>query len=228
MYRPCAGGNIRGSLSGENPGRRNGLVNQDVVTKGVEFEAWVSMTNLATVNAVTSLSLMINEEIEIFRLSTKEIPVFEAQDLLGKPEDVVVGVYLAYRGAAAGHIVLAFPETTALEMIDLTQGLEPGTTSDLDDMGVSVMGEMGNVAGTFFLNQMANTIEAIIFPSPPAVINDMAGAIMDVVISQVMETHENLYLVGLGFSIKGRNIKGQLLVVPVEGVLSPGEGYFDR
>jgi chemotaxis protein CheC len=201
-------------------------MSNNTVNRTEGFEIWANLSNLATVNAMTGISKMIDREIQISRVSFRGVPVLAAHDLLGSPNETIIGVYLTYGGAAAGHIVLAFPQEVAFELIDLAMSREPGTTTELNELEASVMGEMGNISGSFFLNEVSDGIGATIQPSPPAVICDMAGAIMDIIVSQVLATHDDLYLIDLSFrfTLSGNAINGKLLVVPTEGVFSPAEG----
>lgn len=177
---------------------------------------------MATLNALSGISQMTNTEIHVSQLECREVVMADARTLLGNPEETIVGVYLSYDGAARGHILLSFTEEVARQMVDLAMGQPPGTTVLMGEMEASVMGEMGNIAGSFFLNELANTIGAAVQPSPPAPIRDMAGAIMDVVIAQTMQSLDKLYLLDLSFQANERSVAGHLLVVPTEGVLSPG------
>ena len=152
---------------------------------GEVFDAWFKLASLGSVKAVLGMSEMINQDIQISRLSAKSIPVRSAYNLLGEAERKIIGVYLTYGGVAGGHILLAFPEEIALGMIDLAMGLERGTTEVMGEMEMSAMGEIGNISGGFFLNELSDGIGGHVLPSPPMVIQDTAGSIMDVVISRV-------------------------------------------
>lgn len=185
---------------------------------------WHKLASLGVMNAIAGIARMTNLEIQISRLDACEVALTEAQGLLGEPEAIVVGVYLSYDGASRGHILLAFPEKTAFEMIDLVLGQAPGTTLDMGEMEASVMGEMGNIAGSFFLNELSDSVGAPIYPSPPAPIRDMASAIVDVIVSQTMETCDMLHILDMVFRANSQERRGQLLVIPVEGVLTAPQG----
>ena len=76
------------------------------------------------------------------------------------------------------------------ELIDLQIGLVPGSTRNLGEMELSVMGEMGNITGSFFLNALADATNLTLAPSPPAVMVDMAGAILDIALAEIMKDQE--------------------------------------
>jgi chemotaxis protein CheC len=188
---------------------------------GESFDTWFKLASLGSVKAVLGMSEMVNQDIQISRLNAKSIPVKSAHSLLGGAEERIIGVYLTYGGMAGGHILLAFPEKIALGMIDLAMGLERGTTSVMGEMEMSAMGEIGNISGGFFLNELSDGIGGRVLPSPPMVIQDTAGSIMNVVISKVMQTRDDFYMMDLGFGSNGKGLQGTLLVVPTEGALAP-------
>ena len=102
--------------------------------------------------AITGLSEMVNQKIEMNAISARQIPVDLVPDLFGGRETVTVAVYLAVTGATEGHMFLVYPPQTALSLVDLLMGEEPGTTKEITEMESSALGEMGNIMGSFYLN----------------------------------------------------------------------------
>jgi chemotaxis protein CheC len=82
-------------------------------------------------------------------------------------------------------------------------------------MEISVLGEVGNVMGSFFLNVIANGTGITLQPSPPAVMMDMAGAILDVPLAQMLEHSDDTLIAETTFSTDDFVVNGKFLVVPV-------------
>jgi chemotaxis protein CheC len=137
-----------------------------------------------------------------------------ATNLIGKSDDRIIAVYLLFTGNTSGHILLAFQPQTAYELIDMAMGVSAGTTHSMGEMERSVLGEMGNIVGTFFLNGVADCVGLRLMPSPPAVVEDMAGALIDSVLAEAFDQNESLFVIKLLFSSTGQEIEGRFLVLP--------------
>ena len=137
-----------------------------------------------------------------------------ATNLIGKADDRVIGVYLLFSGDTSGQILLAFTPQTAFELIDMAMGVEPGTTNSLGEMERSVLGEMGNIVGTFFLNGVADCVGLRLMPSPPVVVEDMAGAVIGSMLAEAFNKNESSFVIKLLFSSVKKEMEGRLLVLP--------------
>jgi chemotaxis protein CheC len=175
---------------------------------------WTKLAKVGSTTAVSGLSQMVNRDFKISALNIEEVSLRNATNLIGKSEDRVIGVYLLFTGNATGHILLAFQPATAYELIDMAMGVPNGTTKNMGEMERSVLGEMGNIVGTFFLNGVADCVGLRLMPSPPAVVEDMAGALIDSVLAEAFDQNESLFVIKLLFSCTGQEIEGRFLVLP--------------
>jgi chemotaxis protein CheC len=167
--------------------------------------------------AVSGLSQMVGREIKVTELNITEIPVKNIPDLFGGPEAVIVGVYLVITGHADGYMMLIYKPETAFDLIDLLLGQAQGTTNSITDIEQSVLGEVGNIMGSFFLNYLADTTGFRFMPSPPAVMMDMAGAILGDVMASIMVHTDHTHIVETTFGTCDRQVTGTFLVVPIPG-----------
>ena len=172
------------------------------------------MVLLGSQNAITGLSQMVGQEIEMTAVSARQIPVVDVAELFGGREKVAVAVYLAVSGAADGHIFLVYPPETAMSLVDLLMGEAPGTTQEISEMEASALGEMGNIMGSFYLNALSDATGLVLMPSPPAVIIDMAGAIFDVALADILQESDDAMVVEAVFSTKDQQITGNFIVLP--------------
>ena len=181
---------------------------------GFDLASWTKLAKVGCTAAVSGLSQMVNKDFRISALSVEEVSMRNATSLIGKAEDQVVGVYLLFSGNANGQILLAFDPKTAYKLVDLAVGIETGTTNSLGEMERSVLGEMGNIVGTFFLNEVADCVGLRLKPSPPTVIEDMAGAVIGSVLAEAFDENDSLFVIKLLFSSIAQAIEGRFLVLP--------------
>ena len=180
----------------------------------IELARWTELVGEGTQNAVAGLSEMVGIRVRVTALDLTVIPVEKASYLIGGPENEVVAIYVGIEGGATGHIMLVYPINVALSLVDMMLGEEPGTIQELGELETSVLGEIGNVTGSFFLNSMADSTGIRLMPSPPTVLMDMAGSILDAALAEIMMDRDELFAMETVFSTDDRNIVGTLLILP--------------
>ena len=177
---------------------------------------WTKLARTGTDNALSGLSQMINQEMVIRNLEIEEVMPRNIASLIGKPEDPVIGVYLSFNGNSQGHIMLAFQPATAFELVDMAMGLPTGSTNDMGEMEKSVLGEVGNIVGAFFLNAVADGTNLCLMPSPPQVITGQVRDTIKSVMAEVMLMSEPIFGIRLTFATTepAKEIQGRFLVLP--------------
>lgn len=181
---------------------------------------WTDLVSLGTRHAMAGLSDMLGEEIAVSSFALKRTPVAELANVVGGAEVDAVGIYLTVSGAANGHLMLIYEPRIAYAFVDLLMGQPADTTQELDEMGRSALGEMGNIIGAFFLNAIADATGLELMPSPPAVMTDMAGALLDVVTAEILLRQDDTYVAETTFTTADREIEGQFMVMPSEELLN--------
>ena len=179
-----------------------------------DMEAWAQVSGAGMANALRGLSKMLGQEIATGVVSTRRVPLMEATELLGGPEAATAAVYFALSGDAQGHMVLVYVPEVAFELVDMAMGDPPGTTKDLGEMERSVLGEVGNVMGGYFLQTLGDVSGMSLRMSPPAVMMDMAGAVIDAVIADIMVFSDEVVVVETEFGTDQRRVHGTFLVMP--------------
>jgi len=184
-----------------------------------QSDAWDGLIKKGMTNALKGLSGMIGEDMTVKDINIQHIPARDMPDMLGGPENVVVGVYILFDGASKGHILLAHQPEVAYAMLDILLGPVPRSHRPLTDMERSAVGEMGNITGTFFLNAVADELGVLLNPSPPLILVDMAGAILDVALAQILEEGDTVFVARMEYSIKGLAAAGNFIILPNRSLL---------
>jgi chemotaxis protein CheC len=170
-------------------------------------------------HAADGLSGMIGHTLDVSQPEVRLVPLADLPMLLGGPESEAVGIYLQATGGMAGQIMLVLPYLKALELVDLLQGEAPGTTQELGRLERSALAEVGNMAGTFFLNSVALLTGVEARPSPPAVMVDMVGAILDIIVAASRGLGEHVLMIQAAFLRDGREVEADFWVIPDQGTL---------
>ena len=181
--------------------------------------AWPNLIEKGTTKAMENLSQMIGQSIEVNSFRLRSIPISEIASLVGGPDVTSVGIYLTVSGGADGHLMLIYDPGIACQFVDLLMMQPPNTTSTLGEMEQSALGEMGNIVGASFLNILADDMNIDLRPSPPAVMMDMAGALLDIIAADLMMTQDEAYVAETTFRAPDREITGMFFVMPSSGML---------
>ncbi len=186
---------------------------------GIETDAWDGLIKKGMANALKGLSGMIGEEMTVKSIAIEHIPARDMPDMLGGPENVVIGVYILFDGASHGHILLAHQPEVAYALLDVLLGPTPRSHRPLTDMERSAIGEMGNITGAFFLNAIADELGVRLNPSPPTILMDMAGAILDIALAEILEEGDRVFVANMEYSIKGTPAAGNFIILPNPSLL---------
>ena len=185
------------------------------VTRGKEeIQVWEDLMKKGITNSIKGLSQMVGREFQINTINIRRVPAKEMPYLLGGPEHLVIGVYITFSGASHGHILLAHQPEFAYKVLDMLMGNPLGTINSLDEMSQSALGEMGNITGTFFLNAVADSLGVFLNPSPPIVLLDMAGAILDIALAEILAERDDVFIAETSFGVTDRTVQGTFLIMP--------------
>ncbi len=143
------------------------------------------------------LSNMVNKVITGGSPKIKTVPIARVATHAGAPDAEMVGIYLRIETGLRGQAILMLPLTFALNLTDLVMGLLPGTSVELGVMERSALAEVGNLTLSYFLNTIASFTEEpdMLQPSPPVVMVDMLGAILNIIAAPAAFVSDDLLIV---------------------------------
>jgi len=157
--------------------------------------------NIGAGNAATSLSIMLNMDVNIYLPDVKITDFDTAVNSLGGAETMTVGVLLNYTGEANGMIMflLSLEDAKNISRIVLYEE-EEDNEDGLCEMKLSVIKEIGNILGCSFINSMALLTGLTIDISVPYIAIDMAGALLSVPVIQFGAVGDKVLFLEEGFS----------------------------
>lgn len=165
-------------------------------------------------SAANGLSTMVGATLSVKDPCVKMVKVVDIPQSLGGPEMEAVGIYLKAEGDMAGHFMLVIPYAKAMEMVDMLMEVPPGTTQVLGSIERSALAEVGNITASFFLNAVAAMTGISSRPTPPAVMVDMIGAILDIIVAATGGISEHVLTFQASFSYADRSVDADFWVIP--------------
>lgn len=159
------------------------------------YDVLKELGNIGAGNAMTALSQMLNCKVDMKVPQVKLLEFSEVGDLMGGEEQIMAGVFLGVDGDITGSMMFMVEEESARHLIQkVTMGmLPPG--SEFEEMGLSAMKEVGNIITGAYLNSLSTLTNLKIYPTPPALTVDMAGAILSVPAIQFGIFGDNILLI---------------------------------
>ncbi|MHB0870613.1 MAG: chemotaxis protein CheC [Chloroflexota bacterium] len=164
--------------------------------------------------ASRGLSEMTGIPLEAKAAQVRRLAIASVPDLVGGPEAIAAAIYLRISGEIQGHMLLMLPleDARSLASMLLDEPVPPGP--ELPEMALSALGEAGNITGSFFLAAMADAANMELSPSPPAVVVDMGGAILDVVLADLAKESEEVFVIDTVFAQSEQAVNAVFLVLP--------------
>lgn len=160
------------------------MVNQTCKDDLSKRELLRRISDKGSQQAADGISWLLGEQIEVTN------PAFQTQDFsslmeeFGGPETEIVGIYIEARYEVPIHVMLILPFSEAIQITEQLLGQPPGSINEIDELGHSALAEMANVTGTRFFNAIAEITGKTIRPSTPAVMIDMLGSILTIILAK--------------------------------------------
>lgn len=142
------------------------------------MDALREISNIGLGNAITSLAQLVNRRINMDVPLATFMPFEKTVSLVGGDEELVSCVSVRLSGEVPGLVLFIFSSQSTLKLVDMLMGLEPGTTTELDEMGESAVMEVGNVLTGSFIGAIYSMTSLQIQSAVPMFAHDMLGAIL--------------------------------------------------
>jgi chemotaxis protein CheC len=184
-----------------------------------QLDALRELANIASGNAAGALSQMLAREVDISVPRALALPVADAIDSCGNPEEQVTAVLIGVAGDIGGQVLLLIPPEQSAQICQLL-GVEPHT-----EVGDSALREIGNILGTSYLNSLAAVTGLDLMPCPPLLQVDMIGALVASVMTQVAGGDDLALLLDSELTVAGEQCAIGFMLLPtsggIDGLLTP-------
>lgn len=170
--------------------------------------------NVGSGNAATALSTMLDKAVNITVPKIKILTFGEVATALGGPENIVVGLLLQLSDDVGGIMMFLLEKNFAASTITTLTGMEMESFPELDDMGVSVMSEIGNIMAASYVNAISTMTSLKINISVPEIAVDMVGALLSVPAIYFANVSDKIIFIENAFNCDGENLSSHILMIP--------------
>ncbi|SHF36746.1 chemotaxis protein CheC [Desulforamulus putei DSM 12395] len=175
--------------------------------------------NIGLGNAATALATMVNKRIDMAVPQSRFLSLEEVMNLIGGLEEVVSCVSLRLDGDVPGQILFIFNLESTFNLVDMLMGMEKGTTRELDEMGESVVKEIGNVLTGSFLSAISSMTGLTMIPTVPMFATDMLGAVLSASLVAGGYVEEHILTIETLLFENQEQIKGHFFLFTDQGSL---------
>lgn len=177
------------------------------------YDVLKEIGNIGAGNAMTALSQMLQCKVD---MKVPQVRLLEFKDvgaMMGGEEQLMVGVYLAVEGDITGSIMFLVKQESAKHLVNKLMMGMGSEGPDLNEMELSAMQEVSNIITGAYLNSLSTLTNLKIYPSPPALTMDMAGAILSVPAIEFGTIGDNILLIQSQFYDEVE-IDGYFILIP--------------
>lgn len=180
----------------------------------LQLDALRELANIASGNAATSLAQMLGREVDLNVPRVLALPLPDAVEACGSPEESTVSVVIPLEGDVTG-VVLLLIEPEGAEALCKLLGVDAW-----DEIGESALREIGNILGTSCLNALASMTGLHLEPRPPHLTTDMLGAIVSSLALSQTATTELVLVLDSELAIADEPCSISFVLLPTEGGVS--------
>lgn len=177
----------------------------------MQLDALRELANIASGTAATALSQMLGQEVELSVPRALALPLADAVDACGAPDETVSGVVIPLEGEIAGLVLLLIPIEHADKLCRLL-GVEAGS-----EVGDSCLCEIGNILGTSYLNGLSAMTGMYLGPCPPHLTTDMLGAIVASLLAQTAGHQDSVLVLDCELDLQQDPCSISFLLLPTAG-----------
>ncbi|HMJ33125.1 MAG TPA: chemotaxis protein CheC [Baekduia sp.] len=177
----------------------------------MQLDALRELANIGSGNAGTALGSMLGKTVDISVPTAAVMPLADAVAVAGRPDELRHGVVVPVAGEMEAVVVLLFPDPDARTLCGI-YGIEPSTPD-----GKSMLGEVGNILGTSYINVLAQMVGMELEPRPPQVVEDMLGAILESVLLGRGEDVDQALILDSDLMVEDEECSLSFLLLPNHG-----------
>ena len=170
--------------------------------------------NIGAGNAATSLSQMLNREVDMVMPAVRILDISEADRALGGPETPVVAILSELTGDISGIMMFVIKQDFTQLLLKALLGESVTNCANLSDMEYSALSEIGNIMIGSYAASIATLSNLELKISVPAVTADMVGALLTVPAAEMSSVSDKIIFIEDDFLSESKTISANMMLIP--------------
>jgi chemotaxis protein CheC len=177
----------------------------------MQLDALRELANIGSGTAGTALSQMLGRSVDISVPNAFVLPLAEAVEAVGPPEQEVTGVAIPLAGDMDAVVLLVFPVQDAGTLAAML-GVEPGTED-----AISALSEIGNILAASYIGSLGMMTGLELDLTPPQTVTDMLAAIVATVLASRAQGTDTALILDSQLRVEGEECSLSFLLLPEAG-----------
>lgn len=180
-----------------------------------QLDALREIGNIGSGNAASALAQFLNRKIDMDVPNASIMDLNEIPNLVGGPNQIILGIFLKIMGEISGRFLLMIPENTSIKMLkSLIPGCEIKSLTQIGEMESSCMKEIGNILAGAFLNALSVLTQTPMLNSLPSINFDYAGAMIDNVVADMTAVSDKVLMLETSFIEEEEDMRIHIFILP--------------
>ena len=175
--------------------------------------------NIGSGNAATALAELLSTPVGMSTPTVKILDINELADMLGGPENQVVGILFSLAEDFEGMMMFITEKQFTHLVLNVLMGKHFDKFEDLSEMDISAIQEVGNIMVGSYIRALSQMTGMSIGLSPPAIAIDMVGALLNVPAVEIEKYGDKALFIQDGFINEANKVTSYLLLIPEVGYL---------
>ncbi len=169
--------------------------------------------NIASGNAMTSFSQLIKSTLDMNVTKVRIENINQLPEALGDAEEVIAGMLINVYGDINAMLLLALEPQSASKIISVMLERDEQDLSELDELGHSVLCEIGNILAGSYLNALNIFTGLELELSIPRMCIDMAGAILSYPAIELIRNDDEMLFIETEFKDTNNLLSGTYILI---------------
>lgn len=170
--------------------------------------------NIGAGNAATSLSQMLNRQVNMVTPVVRILDISQADRALGGPETPVVAILTELHGDINGIMMFVIEQEFTQSLLKALLGESRADCANLSDMEYSALSEIGNIMIGSYANSISSLSNLEMTISVPAVKADMVGALLTVPAAAMGSVSDKIIFIEDDFLSESKTISANMMLIP--------------
>ncbi len=180
----------------------------------MQLDALNEVGSIGAGHAATALSQLVDRPVGLQVPTIEVIDICQVPYVFGGPEQVVCAAYARLLGDIGGGVLFFATRESALSLIDLLRGRAGGETRELGVDEEAMLGNAISILISAYLAAIGRMADIDVLPSPPVMVFDMAGAILQAAVAEIDMRAEQAVLVRTAFLDEAKRVDAALFFLP--------------
>lgn len=169
--------------------------------------------NIASGNAMTSLSTLINSALDMSVVRVRIENIEGLGEVLGNAEEVIAAMVINVFGDLNAMLLLALETESAIDIVKMILNKEVADLSEFDEMAHSVLCETGNILAGSYLSALNDFTGLKLDVSTPQIAIDMAGAILSYPAIEFARSNNSMLFIETAFKDVNGLLNGTYILI---------------